>query len=166
MDPPRLVADRFLRRIARLAGLVPPRVVAATFSTAWNRWCTARRFQKRDNACNHCCLGCGGTAEDSIEHYSRCRAVREFHTSFLNVHAEWLLPLWLGVSRGQEDDDMLACGAIGAFAVYTVTNAAGFGTYHSTAEAKHALRQAAKEAVIGHAKASRILSTRWVRTTP
>jgi len=163
--PPRVVADRFLCRISKLGALVPPRVVAAVFSTAWNRWCTARRFQKRDRACNNCCLGCGGGAEDSIEHYSRCKAVRDFHNSVLNIQAEWLLPFWLGVHSSQGyDEELLACGAIGAFAVYMVTNKARHGGFLSTAEAKQALHQAAKEAVLGHRKAVKILSTRWVRS--
>jgi hypothetical protein len=161
---PRVVADRFLRHIAQLGHLVPPRVIAAVFSTAWNRWCTARRFQHRNRACNHCRLGCGGGAEDSIEHYSRCRAVREFHATVLNLQDDWLLPFWLGTHNSQGNDaDLLACGAIGAFAVYSVTNVARHGGSFSHAEAKHALGQAAKEATLGHGKALRILSSRWIR---
>ena len=55
-----------------LGAMVPPRVQAAVFSTMWNRWTTARRFQNRAK----CLLGCAGCAQDSIEHYCRCPTVR------------------------------------------------------------------------------------------
>ena len=35
---PRLMAERFERQLRRLGQQVPPRVVAAVFSTGWNRW--------------------------------------------------------------------------------------------------------------------------------
>ena len=163
LQPPRIIADRFLRSMPTLSHLVPPRVIAAVFSTAWNRWCTARRFQKRDRACNQCLLGCGGGAEDSIEHYSRCRTVREFHRKTFNITADWLLPYWLGVQCQQgADEDLLACGALGAFSVYAVTNNARHGGSFSPEEALHALRQAAKEASLGHRRAMRVLSTRCI----
>ena len=34
---------------------------------------------------NVCLLGCGGLAEDSIEHYARCRAVRAVANSSLRL---------------------------------------------------------------------------------
>ena len=82
---PRAVADTFESRLRRLRELVPPRVVAAVFGTGWNRWCTARRFQQRASVRNVCRLGCGGAAEDSVEHYSRCAAVRRFHGASLRL---------------------------------------------------------------------------------
>jgi len=70
-DPPRIVADRVLRRIRYLAACVPPRVLAAVVSTIWNRWTTARGFQKRFTPACCCLLGCPRRAEDPIEHYLR-----------------------------------------------------------------------------------------------
>ena len=109
---PRVVADRFLDRLVRLKRLFPPRVIAAVFSTAWNRWCTERRFQRRNGPHNRCVLGCGGDAEDSIEHYSRCFAIRRFHQGFLRIADDWLLPVWLGIYSTPVCDDHLARGAM------------------------------------------------------
>eukprot|EP00973_Karenia_brevis_P063622 8844260-Karenia_brevis.AAC.1 len=55
-----------------IAKLVPPRAVAALVRTAWNGWVTGRRFQ---NYTSRCVFGCA--AEDSVEHYSQCKAVHE-----------------------------------------------------------------------------------------
>ncbi|CAK0837112.1 unnamed protein product, partial [Prorocentrum cordatum] len=70
---PRIIAERFELTLQRLRRLVTPRVVAAVFSTGWNRWCTARRFKNTMGIHNFCQLGCGGQAQDSVEHYSRGR---------------------------------------------------------------------------------------------
>ena len=74
--PAGVITRRVLANLRRLKALVAPRVSAACLSTLWNRWTTARRFQQRAAACNRCVLGCGGTAEDSIEHYARCATMR------------------------------------------------------------------------------------------
>ncbi len=68
---PRANAVRMQRNLQRLGGLVPPRVCAAVFGTAWNRWCTRRRFQQRASSSNICKFGCSLRFEDSLEHYSR-----------------------------------------------------------------------------------------------
>ncbi len=67
-DIPRRLVRRVLSRLEQLRNLVAPRVTAAYFSALWNRWTTARRFQQRHESHNICVLGCGGLAEDSIEH--------------------------------------------------------------------------------------------------
>ena len=67
----RFYRDRFIRNIASLSKLVAPRVAAAVWGLAWNRWCTARRFQKQDK----CYLGCG-KGEEGIEHYMGCATAR------------------------------------------------------------------------------------------
>ena len=50
---------------------VAPRVAFTIFSTWWNRWATARRFQQKA-----CCRFCE-TAEDAIEHIAFCRVVED-----------------------------------------------------------------------------------------
>ena len=57
---------------------VPPRVKAALVRTWFNGWCTGRRFQRQDCSC---IFGC--SAEDSIEHYSECRVVKDFAWRYL-----------------------------------------------------------------------------------
>lgn len=78
-----ITAATIEKRLGVLRKLVAPRVQAAVFSTLWNRWCTPRRFQRRGCQENQCLLGCGGMAEDSIEHYSFCKAVRAVASSML-----------------------------------------------------------------------------------
>lgn len=158
---PRVAADRFLNRIVELRARVPPRVSAAVLGTAWNRWCTARRFQRRESAANTCLLGCGGGAEDSIEHYSRCRILRAFHASVLDIQDDFLLPMWLGTADAARHPELHTRGAIGAYAAYTVTNAARHGLPFEGDSAARALQQAAREAAIGHTFAERVLSSVW-----
>ncbi len=80
---PRIAVARILDHLNRLRGSVAPRVQSACFGTVWNRWTTFRRFQRRHSKENRCMLGCEGQAEDSIEHYAHCRAVRRVARSFL-----------------------------------------------------------------------------------
>ena len=78
--------------LQRLPRLVPPRVQCAVLSTLFNRWTTARRFQRPGNGC---LLGCGG--DDSIEHYLRCSVLHSFASRrfCLNLPAEHRWPALL-----------------------------------------------------------------------
>ena len=73
-------AEKTLHNMRLLGHLVPPRVVAAVFNTILNRWATHRRFQEKSSVTNVCLLGCGGEAEDSIEHYTNRTFVRVLGT--------------------------------------------------------------------------------------
>ena len=157
---PRRLGDRFVRQMARLRELVPPRVAAASFSVAWNRWCTARRFQRRDALSNFCQLGCGGDAEDSLEHYGRCRVLRTFHSRHLALHHSWLFPWWIGAAEEQSEADALVAGALGAYVAYRATNAARAHGGFVEAVAHQALSQALLEAHAGHAACGAALA-RW-----
>lgn len=99
---PRTQACRVIRRLEALRSLVPPRVTAAVFSTIWNSWATARRFQKRSCSSNRCVLGCPGRAEDSLEHYGRCQVVLGFACRRLNLRFkdDYALPSWMLTSTG------------------------------------------------------------------
>ena len=93
--PPRWVAERLHRNLNNLASLVPPRVSAAVYRVIGNMWCTSRRFQhstsfgdlkrsrvgsSKNEHGDHCRLGCGTSAKDSIEHYARCsNALKVLH---------------------------------------------------------------------------------------
>ena len=64
-----------------LGQLAPPRVQSAVFGAMWNRWTTARRFQRAD-----ACLLCGGGyTRDSIEHYSECNVVKQVYNRKLRL---------------------------------------------------------------------------------
>ncbi|CAK0857870.1 unnamed protein product [Prorocentrum cordatum] len=103
-----------------LGSLSPPRVQAAVFSTLFNRWTTARRFQGRAR----CLFGCGDGSEDSIEHYCRCRAVRTAFQRklrldpgvFCNLHT------FLLVNPRIRSKEVLSLLGLAIYAVYTCTN--------------------------------------------
>ena len=124
---PRLLADRSLRQLTELRSLVPPRVIAAVFSTIWNRWPTARRFQQRAAAWNRCVLGCPGRAEDSIEHYGRCQLLLGFASRRLNLcfESDSALPYWMLVTKGRlahNTTEVQIRTAVLVYAAYRTTN--------------------------------------------
>ena len=134
---PASIAGRFVNRRRRAANLVPPRVMAASFNTAWNRWCTARRSCKRNDPSNICQLGCGSLAEDSIEHYARCEQLRVFHRSKLRITSDNLMHHWIGTRPAHCcSEEELACGLLGAYVAYKTTNAARKAGGFSKEEAK------------------------------
>ena len=157
---PRQVADRFELNLKRASKMIQPRVTAAVFGTAWNRWCTERRFQRRSSPCNFCKLGCGGAAEDSIEHYSRCKVLKECHATEFGIKSSWLFPQWIGVHDDCKSDGGLVCGAVGAYASYRTTNAARHAGGMSAEAAKRAFHQAITEAVAGAPRTAKLLRVR------
>ncbi len=122
--PPAHTARRVLRRLRELHALVAPRVAAACLSTLWNRWATARRFQRRESAENRCVLGCAGFAEDSVEHYSHCSAVRRVAGRFLRLPRSDTFGIqeFLLADRDPVDIEELVCRAILMYATFMATN--------------------------------------------
>jgi hypothetical protein len=162
-------ARRVLRRLDLLKSLVTPRVSAAVLSTIYNRWTTARRFQRRTQSCNHCVLGCPGGAEDSIEHYARCHVVRSFGLSFLNFsfsHADALEDFVLAGAdiRWSENMKDLTMLAILIYSVYRTTNTARVQGRVSSTIAKQMLGQFVKEAVRGHPISAKVVDQAWSNT--
>ena len=144
-------ADRFEKHLCFLSQQAPPRVTAAVLSTGWNRWCTARRVQKRGSVLNICQLGCPGDAEDSLEHYARCPIVRDCHRIVLSIQEAWLLPCWLG-TEGSNPGVCPIRAVVGAYATYRVTNMArSFGCISAEAT-RRAFRLAVTDATAGHGK--------------
>ena len=164
-DPPAHVAQRILRRLSRLCKLVTPRVNAAYFSTLWNRWATARRFQLRGTPACACVLGCPGLAEDSIEHYARCPTVRTVAAKFLRIEAggDYDLQRFLITEKGDPDDATLVCRAVLVYATNMATN--HFRHRRTgrpdTRQAIDALEQYCRNAVRGHVSSERIIDGRW-----
>jgi hypothetical protein len=144
-------------------------VSSAVLSTIYNRWATARRFQRRAQLCNRCVLVCPGDAEDSIEHYVRCHAVRSFASSFLNLsfsHADAVEEFVLAseCTRWTANTRDLSMLAILIYSVYRATNAARAQGNVSPTFAKQMLGQYAKEAVRGHRMSSQLLDRGWICT--
>ena len=119
------VGSKIYKNLARLRALAAPRVQAACFSTVWNRWCSPRRYQDRGSPKNVCLLTCGGQAEDSIEHYARCSAIREVADRFLRLGHTFKIDMehfMLSAESLRDDPESLVCVAVLVYAAYTSTN--------------------------------------------
>jgi hypothetical protein len=150
-------ADKVSQNLHKLGKLVAPRVAAANWGLAWNRWCTARRFQGRAP----CVLGCGN-GEDSIEHYWCCAVVKEAGKRMLRIEAEHNLrkSCMLGAARFSNDDEQ-TCWALLVYGVYMTTNAT---RQHGEQSGKvQELMQHIRQAVEGHKRSSACLNSRWCR---
>jgi hypothetical protein len=160
---PRVAATRALAGLRTLRALVPPRVSAAVLSTMWNRWTTARRFQRRAR----CTLGCSLSAEDSIEHYCRCPVVRTVASERLGVHDIdgsflQLFTLVANELRSAPRKSRLVRAAVLTYATYRSTQAARCTGGWTMERATESMVQYIKEAVRGHAVATRLVDRWWV----
>ena len=164
--PPAIVSRRVLRRLRMIRELVTPRVSAACFGTLWNRWTTHRRFQRRHFESNVCVLGCGGEAEDSLEHYAFCQAVRQVadKTLRIDIISEGTKDWMFLNSAGVDDADTMVCTALLVYAVYNATNHYRGAGAATTAVAVDSLKHHLKNVVNGHASNSELLDNRWADT--
>jgi len=142
-----------------LRALVPPRVQSAVFSALWNRWTTARRFQR----VGACLLGCGGEAQDSIEHYCRCRTVQAICGRRLRLDPcnSANLHTCLLVNPAIDTKETLVVVALLVYGVYSLTNNLRKRGGLTDATAFEALAQSVREGARGHVLATKILDGRW-----
>ena len=157
---PAFVACRVERHLKQLSNLVAPRVHAAVLSTIFNRWTTARRFQRRGCISNQCWLGCDAGCEDSIEHYAKCPTLRDFSIAVFSMRE---IDLDIGIFTMAVTTcglpDMLTKIAILVYAAYTVTNSNRARGERPVRKdyAMDALKQASINAVAGHSKSMKVL---------
>ena len=156
---PRRHAQALLMNLSALKSRTPPRVRAALLSTAFNRWCTDRRFQVYPG--RGCVLGCSEGQEDSIEHYCCCRVVRDAAASFLRLQ---LGPTPLGVFVGVEElqgqyqqATVPSRVALLVYATYRGTQVARGQGGLTAAVARDLLDQLIREGAAGHRRAERAL---------
>jgi hypothetical protein len=168
-EPPAHIASRVLHRLELLRRLVPPRVSAAYFSALWNRWTTARRFQRRGSATNRCLLCCPQRAEDSLEHYAACSVVRKVGRDYLGLDmcenigntSEALQEFLMTGRMSLDTESRLLRGAVLVYATYMTTNNARPAGPLEAEVARHAMMQHAKQGVQGHAEAMRAVDNWW-----
>jgi hypothetical protein len=157
---PGRVAGRIFQRLHELKNLVTTRVVAAVFSTLWNRWCTERRFSRMGG----CLLGCGGEAEDSIEHYVHCRTIHSVATRVLRLNFEgreakgWFLL----ANKELADESVLTCMGVLIYAAYRTFNKMRVVGARGKTFAEDLMEQYIREAVKDHGKSSKVVNGRWV----
>ena len=159
---PAWTSRKCLHNLHVLSSLVAPRVASACFSTIWNRWTTRRRFQQRTSKHNQCQLGCGGDAEDSIEHYSRCARVRNFGARVLKFQSEHIsLHTFLLCDPRICTEEELTKSALLIYATYRAFNHYKHAAPPTSADVHDALNQWCKEGVKGHTLSSRTLAKIW-----
>ena len=160
---PRKLADAALRHLAQLATMAPPRVCAAVLSTMWNRWITARRFQREGS----CVLGCSTSAQDSIEHYACCPIVRGCAATMLRIelrpppHAIADFMLVSTPPAAVEPKSAMLRMALLVYAVYTSTNDARRDRPRDATVSASMLEQAVLNAVQSHSGAENELNSVW-----
>ena len=147
---PGITAVRYLRALDSLKKLLPPRVAAASLRTAWNGWCTSRRFQ----GSGPCVFGCGSfSQEDSLEHYSGCRACVTFLRGRLNyqgpIDRGHLLVLGVNISFPEREDLMRL--ALWCYVLYRTFNKLRCADYrsHRCSDLGGMMEQYLREAIAG-----------------
>jgi len=109
--------------------------------------------------------GCGGLAEDSIEHYSRCRAVRAVADVYLRLGRNFTVDMehFVLASEDLKCDDSLSCVAVLVYAAYNATNllrAKDKGPVLMNV-AHELLKQFCRSAVMGHSSRTNVIDGRW-----
>ena len=155
---------RIHKNLESLKKFLPPRVCSSVLKTMFNGWNSHRRHQNRGAVTNKCRFGCGGAAEDSIEHYCRCPATITVLSDMLRVTVAPSrgLAFWcMDFSSGWEE--MLICCALSIHATYTAFNiyrCKGYNTNIPTAI--DAMREIIIiQAAMGDEKLSKFLRERW-----
>ena len=159
---PGRTAERFLNALNVLKSLLPPRVGAAALRSAWNGWCTDRRFQ----GSGPCLFGCRGLVhEDSLEHYAGCNIC----VSFLRNRLHFRGPLErghlivLGVNRSVPQVEDLMRLALWSFVLYKTHNHLKHldTGINSTSTLAGIMEQFLRDAISGHDDATRFVRNCW-----
>jgi hypothetical protein len=156
----RVYVEIFIKNFAKLGKEVAPRVAAATWSLAWNRWCTARRFQKKAP----CVLGCG-SGDDSAEHYFGCRVGRIAGHKCLrlyDVDYPTRKASMLGARKFHNNEEQ-ARWSILVYGMYMATNRARGSPNESRLvnDAIEEVIQFVRRATEGHTKSQKLLGRLW-----
>ena len=106
-------------------------------------------------------------AEDSIEHYARCKSVRKVANQFLALTyiIDFGIEPFMLLTDALEDADTLVCVAILVYATYTATNTLSNegASLVPSEDACEMLKQCCRNAVLGHSGSCKVLDSRWVR---
>ena len=154
-----------LHHLRQLNKVVTPRVQSAVFSTMWNRWTTARRFQR-----HQACLLCRGPhTQDAIEHYAKCPVVKRLAAQFLHLDPGQFVNLHffsLGESAGQHKGNPHDHRPSGLCDVQVHQLPTTRPDPLPTEALFDAMTQWAREGVRGHGPSTRVLARRWVPAAP
>ena len=155
---PRVRGARATRAIKALGSRTPARVSAAVLRTWLDCWCTQIWHDAP-------CIFCQRERWDDLEHMPHCALARGFSQRSFGIrtpatprerNTDFLL-------LGSDVAELLVLKAIRVAALYHVhcKSRSIPHSFHSPKAALKAVEQAAKEAVMGHAAATRVLDRRW-----
>jgi hypothetical protein len=159
---PGKTAHVFLRSLLRVKHHFPPKVSSAVLRTAWNGWCTRRRFQKS----GPCLFGCNSFMQgDSLEHYAGCIVC----VRFLRKHLHYQRPIdrghlvALAANSGTHSDEDIVRLAVWAFTLYKTFNhlRTRQGPTLSAEDLESFMTTVMWEAVQGHELTARYLRNCW-----
>ena len=142
---------------------LPPRVCSSVLKTIFNGWCSHRRFHNRGAVTNRCRFGCGGAAEDSIEHYCKCPATLEVLEKMLKVtvNPKGAIAFW-SMDFPSNWDTLLKCCALSIYAAYRTFNIYRCKGYNATTPvAIDAMRESIIQACRGSKELGDFLDDRW-----
>ena len=150
--------DNLIRNLQTICRIVAPRVAAAAWGMVWNRWCTARRREQREDPC---LFGCGRGA-DSVEHYIGCEVGRAVGRRMLRLDGDYdcRKRCLLGVTLFTSDREQ-ACWAILVYGLHMATNSRRYSHNSSTSteDAVQEVMQHCRHAADVHRMARRCLSS-------
>ena len=165
--PPRMIADHLTNNLRYLHDKTAPRVWAATLSAFWNRWTTARRYQKRHLPENQCRLGCKtciNNPEDSLEHYFHCRIAQTIGGKYLKLYdmGQTRINKILQAHKYTDQDECILWGIL-TYAIYIASNKArAEGIWYTEKQGQEALKQGIRRAVMGHQYSSKLLRSLFI----
>ena len=161
--PGRRVA-RWLESMKAVSTLLPPRVQACQFRTAFDGWVTGQGQQRRGT----CVLGCPG-CHDALDHYAMCPRFHDLCRRWLGLGrppVDQCLADFLGIAtspasvpRGRDwgAAQAAALRAVGVYALYRLhTNSQHQG---GNSDVTGLFRGFVREGVRGHAKAMSLISS-------
>ena len=154
-------AARYLRSLQVLKRLLPPRVAAASLRTAWNGWCTHRRFQQH-GACRFACTSF--VQEDSIEHFSCCQVCTRFLKKRLHYrgHIDKGHLVVLGANQPSRSEEDIVRLGLWAYVIYKAFNHLRNSTRQLGPEETEGLfEQSLRDAVQGHEGATHFVENCW-----
>ena len=104
-------------------------------------------------------------AEDSIEHYGFCKAVRAVAGTMLRLDSHFTVckQHFLMADEALKDLEILTCMALLVHAAYNVTNMARHEGPMDGADAIEALKQGCRNGVRGHSGSTKTLDSRYVK---
>ena len=159
----RWMGDHALRNLRELTRLMPPRVIAAVWSTLWNRWHTHRRHGERGIHDDHCHLRCP-EAPDDVEHYVCCAVAKRAGRNFLSLREEqWCKRAACRVDPKSQSPEDLGRIALLTYATYRAVHTCRYTRPATATEGYHLIPSYLSHGAKGDRRAQALLDSSHYR---